>query len=67
MLSMVDILRYDSSITAVLLGGSERVRGGWAQEGRFCAVFFVFFCNSYVNRSIELCMYVDDNKFDFTP
>ena len=43
MLSMVDILCYDSSITAVLLGGeSKRVRGGWAWEGRFLCRFFCF-------------------------
>jgi hypothetical protein len=69
MLSTVDILCYDSSITAVLLGGeSEGVRGGWAKGGRFLCRFMVFCCcNSYVNRSIELCMYVDDTKFDLTP
>jgi len=27
----------------------------------------IFCCNSYVNRSIELCMYVDNTKFDLTP
>ena len=33
----------------------------------FCLVWVFFCCNSYVNRSIELCMYVDNTKFDLTP
>ena len=37
MLSMVDILRYDSSITAVLLGGEREVKWG-VGSGR---MFFV--------------------------
>ena len=47
-------------------GGSEGVREGWAREGCFWAGFLGFCCNSYVNHSIELCMYVDDTKFDLT-
>ena len=40
MLLMVDILCYDGSITAMLLGGgSKGVREGWAWEGRFLAKF----------------------------
>jgi hypothetical protein len=65
---MVNILCYDSRMTAVSLGGGARgcVRGGLRKV--ICVpVFFVFCCSSYVNRSIELCMYVDDTKFDLTP
>ena len=68
MLSMVDILCYDSSITAVLLGGEQE--GAWGVgSGRsfFVPVFRFWWCNSYANRSIELCMYVDDTKFNLTP
>ena len=65
---MVDIPRYNSNITAVLLGG--RVRGcveGGLGEGFFLPVFVFCCCSSYVNRSIKLCMYVDGTKFDLTP
>ena len=65
---MVDIFPYDGNITAKMFGGgSKRVCEGWAQEGCFCAGFGFFCCNSYVNCSIELCMYVDNTKFDLTP
>ena len=68
MQSMVNILCDDSSITAVLLGG-ERVGAWGVGSGRsfFVPVFVFSCCNSYVNRSIELCMYVDDTKFDLAP
>ena len=68
MLSMVDILRYNSNITAVSLGGEQEdvwgVGSGWLF---FLPVFVFCCCNSYVNRSIKLCMYVDDAKLDLTP
>ena len=69
MISMVDLCYKDSNITATMLGGgSGRVCEGRAWEGRFLLlVLGCFCCNSYVNRSIKLCMYVDDTKFDLTP
>ena len=65
---MVDILPYDGNITAVMLGEGAGVcvRGG-LRKVVFVPFFLVFCCNSYVNRSIELCMYVDNTKFDLTP
>ncbi len=49
-------------------GRSGRVLEQGAWEVRFFTGFFgLFCCNSYVNRSIKLCMYVDSTKFDLTP
>jgi hypothetical protein len=63
---MVDILCYDSSISAMIFGGGARgCMRGWL--GKVVFVPFFFFCNSYVNCSVELCMYVDDTKFELTP
>ena len=68
MRSMVDLHYKDSNITAAMLGGGA----GGCVRGRLGKVIFLlvlgcFCCNSYVNCSIELCMYIDSTKFDLTP
>ena len=65
---MVDLCYKDSNITVALLGGGA----GGCVRGRLRTVIFLlvlgcFCCNSYVGRSIELCMYVDSAKFNLTP
>ena len=43
------------------------MREGQAWEGCFFFLGLSYFCcNSYVNRSIELFMYVDSTKFNLT-
>ena len=65
---MVDLYWLESTIIAVVLGGDA---GGCLSSGLgmfvFYRVFGLFCCNSYVNRSIKLRMYVNSTKFDLTP
>jgi hypothetical protein len=68
MLMVVDLLCKEINVNAVVLGGGA---GGCLSGGLGKVVFFACFCfcccNSYVNRSIMLGMYVDYTKFDLTP
>jgi hypothetical protein len=66
--TMVNLCCEESTIIAVVLGGGA----GGCLSGRlgkfvFYRFFGLFCCNSYVDRSIKLCMYVDNTKFDLTP
>jgi hypothetical protein len=49
-------------------GGEGLVSEGQASKGCFFLLYFwCFCCNSYVERSIDVCMYVGSNKIGLTP
>ncbi len=51
----------------VAVGVEEGAGGQQSTELRFGQFFSLILFNSYVNHSINPCMYVDDTKFDLTP
>jgi hypothetical protein len=65
MILMVNRPRGACIVVVLVLGEGEG--GRWSSElcfGCFCVVDLL---NSYVECSIKMCMYVDNNKFELTP